>query len=153
MHTVVYCSYKIFAMTRIYPAKKTGMFLYVMLGVGALVLGIVAMDIAAFLSQPILLFATLLPILLFLWIYYDTYYTIEGEILNYKSAFIRGKIDINRIRSIEKGKTMYVGLKPALAEKGLIIKYNNFDTIYIAPEDNEELIADLLAINSGIVVI
>ncbi len=45
-----------------------------------------------------------------------------------------------------------VGLKPALAEKGLIIKYNKFDTIYIAPESNEELIKDLLAINTAILV-
>ena len=51
-----------------------------------------------------------------------------------------------------KGKTMWVGLKPALATGGIIIKYNRFDDIYLAPKNNEELIEDLLKLNRDIVV-
>jgi hypothetical protein len=33
------------------------------------------------------------------------------------------------------------------------VKYNRYDDVYIAPEDSESLIADLLAINPNIQVI
>jgi hypothetical protein len=45
---------------------------------------------------------------------------------------------------------MWSGVRPALASKGLIIKYNKYDDIYIAPENNNEMIKDLLKVNPAI---
>lgn len=72
--------------------------------------------------------------------------------LYYRCAFFKGEIEIASIKELEVGATMYVGMKPALAFKGIIVKYGKFDDIYIAPENNEELVSDLLAINPSIVV-
>ena len=84
------------------------------------------------------------------WIYFDTFYKIENKNLIYHSGFLRGKVEIPMIKEILKGKTMWSGIKPALARKGLIIKFNKYDEIYIAPESNAELISDLLKVNSEI---
>jgi hypothetical protein len=35
----------------------------------------------------------------------------------------------------------------------LIVKYNRYDDVYVAPEDSDNLIRDLLAINPAIKVI
>ena len=47
---------------------------------------------------------------------------------------------------------MWTGIKPALAKKGLIIKYK-YNEIYIAPQSNAELVADLLYINPEIKIV
>jgi hypothetical protein len=83
---------------------------------------------------------------------FHTYYQIKGDKLIYRSGFIRGKIDVKHIKEILPGKTRWIGLKPALSTGGIIIKYNRFDDIYLAPENNEELIADLLKLNKDILV-
>lgn len=87
------------------------------------------------------------------WIYVSTVYRIEGGELVYRSAFVRGRLPIDGIQEISSGTTLLVGLKPALAANGLIIKYNRYNQIYIAPEDNRELIAHLLELNPGIRVV
>lgn len=92
--------------------------------------------------------------ILLLWILLGTNYSIEGSYLKYKSGPISGKIDIFRIHTIEHQKNWLVGntLKPALGTKGLIIKYNKFDDIYISPKKKQEFINALLEINSHIEV-
>ena len=57
-----------------------------------------------------------------------------------KEVGIKGKIEIKEIREVIKGKTLWVGLKPATARKGLIIKYGKFDEIYMSPQTNDEFI-------------
>ena len=47
---------------------------------------------------------------------------------------------------------MWSGIKTALSTKGIIIKYNMYDEIYLAPENNNELISDLLKINQDIII-
>lgn len=91
-------------------------------------------------------------ILLLFWIYFDTSYLLTKEHLIYKSGPIRGKINVADIREVEANKTLYVGIKPALARKGLIIKYNQYDEIYISPNTNESFIKKLLELNGGIKV-
>ncbi|WP_177179746.1 PH domain-containing protein [Cyclobacterium xiamenense] len=93
------------------------------------------------------------PALFIIWPYVATRYQIRGHSFYYKSGYIKGEIDIGSIRTIHKGKTRWVGVKPALATGGLIVEYNRYDDVYIAPEDSESLIADLLAINPNIQVI
>ena len=58
------------------------------------------------------------------WVYHDTSYKITKKYFKYRSGPIRGKIELSRIKEIIKGKTLWTGLKPATASKGLIIKYD-----------------------------
>ncbi len=80
----------------------------------------------------------------------STHYIITASHVIYKCGFITGKIKISSIHEIIKGKTMYVGFKPALATKGLIIKYNKFDDIYISPNSNDTFIEAVLKVKSDI---
>ena len=93
-----------------------------------------------------------LPFFLLIWIYFSTAYWIQDNHLHYRSAFIRGKINIIRINKIQLNKTLWVGLKPALATKGIIITYNRFDEVYVAPLSNASLTKALLEINPQIEV-
>lgn len=47
---------------------------------------------------------------------------------------------------------MWAGTKPALAKNGLIIKHK-YNEVYIAPQSNAELVADLLYINPKIKIV
>jgi hypothetical protein len=88
----------------------------------------------------------------FIWMLFDTYYTLEDGALLYKCALIKGSIAIDTITEIVKGKTQYSGVKPALASKGLIVKYNRWDDIYISPKDAGLFIDRLKEINPDIKV-
>ena len=80
-----------------------------------------------------------------------THYEIKGNILYWRSGILKGKINIDTINTIEKRKKgMYSGLKPALSEKGLIIKYNKYDEIYISPKTNESFINRILGVNKNV---
>ena len=85
-----------------------------------------------------------------LWIYYGTYYELTQTHLKYNCGPIKGSIEIKEIREIIKDKTLWVGLKPATARKGLIIKFGKYDEIYISPETNDEFINHILELNDAI---
>ncbi len=87
-----------------------------------------------------------------LWVYFGTNYKLTDTELIYRSGPIRGKIEIRQIREIVKGKTMYSGLKPATAAKGLIIKFRKYDEIYISPVSNDLFIAEILKYNPNIII-
>lgn len=126
--------------------------LYLMIGYVVMMVGIFFLDKETFFENRYLFVLIIVPSALILWPLLHTYYQIKDGKLIYRSGFIHGEIDINNIKEIIKGKTMWVGLKPALATGGLIIKYNRFDDIYLAPKNNDELIEDLLKLNRNIVV-
>ena len=92
----------------------------------------------------------LLLISFLFWIFYGTKYELTDTTINYVSGPIRGKIKIDKIKEIVVGKTMWIGLKPATASKGLIVKYNKFEEIYITPFSNEKFIIELLKRNNTI---
>jgi hypothetical protein len=135
---------------KIYKANRKGPIKYLIIASVILPIGVFLFDKNTFMDKPLTLLPLLLPLVLISWIYFDTSYKIENDKLFYRSGFLRGKIDILTINEIHKGKTMWVGLKPALAKGGLIIKYNKYDTIYISPENNNEIVSDLLNLNPGI---
>jgi hypothetical protein len=90
---------------------------------------------------------------LLIWIWFDTYYIIKDEQLLYKSAFIKGSIPISTIHEIVEHKGLYPGgLKPALSMKGLVIKYNRWDDMYVSPKKANEFIAELQKIKPDIKV-
>ena len=138
---------------KIYKANRKGLINYLL--IGSLILPIVVffLDKNTFTEKPFILLPLLSPLILIFWIYFDTFYKIENNELIYRSGFLRGKIEILNIKEILKGKTMWSGIKPALAKNGLIIKFNKYDEIYIAPENNDELISDLIKLNSEIKII
>lgn len=84
------------------------------------------------------------------WTFFTTNYELNQTHFIYRSGPFRGEIKIESIRKIEVGKTMWVGLKPATARKGLIVHYDKFNEIYISPKTNELFIQKILELNSEI---
>lgn len=110
-------------------------------------------EAANFSRMMLTFFIWILPFAIISWIYFDTSYRIANGFFSYRCAFLKGKIDIQQITKVSSNTTLFSGIKPALATKGIVISYNRFDEIYVAPENNEELIADLLKINPEIEVV
>lgn len=98
----------------------------------------------------IIVFAAISALLL--WIYFGTRYELTDTELMYRSGPLRGKIELVRIREIKKGKTLYSGLKPATAGKGLVICFQKYDEIYISPKTNDSFIEEILKRNKTIVI-
>tara|TARA_R110000868_G_scaffold411634_2_gene706567 strand:- start:1889 stop:2323 length:435 start_codon:yes stop_codon:yes gene_type:complete len=92
----------------------------------------------------------LLVIIFLLWLNFGTEYELTQTELRYKSGPLRGKIEIKRIKEIVKGKSLWSGLKPATARKGLIIKYDKYEEIYISPKTNDTFILKILEYNNEI---
>ena len=88
-----------------------------------------------------------------LWMWFGTYYVIEGNQLRYRSGPVNGVIAINTISSILTKKTQFVGLKPSLATKGCVIKYNKYDEIYLSPAGQELFVKELVKVNPAIEVV
>lgn len=85
------------------------------------------------------------------WLYFGTSYELTKENgLSYRSGPFHGTIGVDRITEIIKGKTLWVGFRPATARKGLIVKYDRFNEIYISPKTNESFIEKLLELNETI---
>lgn len=135
-----------------YKANRKGFAKYLLIGSFLLPLIIFYLDRNTFVEKPFILLPSMIPLVLITWAYFGTVYKIEENHLMYRSAFLRGKIAIQEIKEIQKGKTMWSVVKPAIARKGLIIKYGKYEEIYIAPESNDEMVADLLKINPEIKV-
>lgn len=85
-----------------------------------------------------------------IWTIKDTFYILTEKELKFKSGFLNGSIKTESIKELEVNKTMWVGIKPATAKRGVIVKYNQFDQIYISPRDNEEFVKELLKIKPEI---
>lgn len=120
---------------------------------GAVVLLMIFIAVTTLIDTPkkwLVLLPLLVDFLLPIWLWFDTYYQLENAQLKYKSAFIKGSINIFDIGEVVVGKTQFVGLKPALATKGLIIKYNRWDEIYISPEKETVFLEELLKVNPKI---
>lgn len=133
-----------------YKAKRKGLINYLLIGAVVLPIALFFLDKDTFIKNPFIFLPLLSPLALIVWIYFDTLYKIEKNQLIYRSGFLRGRIDISKIKEIVVGKTMWSGIKPAMATNGLIIKFNSYDEVYIAPKNNDELIADLLELNPRI---
>ena len=93
-----------------------------------------------------------LSIVFLILIYFKTYYTLNKQFLRYQSGPF-GKVKIDKITRIDFGKTQWVGLRRyGLAQRGLIIYFNNYDDLYISPEHPEQFIEQLLNYNDKIIV-
>ena len=80
-----------------------------------------------------------------------TKYKLTKENLSYRCGPFFGSIKVNDIKEIVVGKTLWVGMRPAKARKGLIVKYKKgFGEIYISPKTNESFVEELLKLNPEI---
>ena len=94
-----------------------------------------------------------LPVGLMLWIWFGTYYEISNGRLFYYSGPFKGSLDVASIREIRKaGGFSFVGMKPALSFNGIVISYNKYDEIYMAPNTKKRFIEELLRWNPGIIL-
>jgi hypothetical protein len=91
--------------------------------------------------------------ILLVWMLLGTSYILNKEYLRYQTGPIKGKIALDTIRQVEVGKTLYVGLKPATARKGIVIHYNKYDEIYISPESNSRFVEEMKKLNPKIEVL
>ncbi|MEE4116676.1 MAG: PH domain-containing protein [Marinilabiliaceae bacterium] len=88
---------------------------------------------------------------LLFWFYFGTSYRLsEEEGLVYRSGPFHGKISLHRITEIVEGKTPWVGFRPATSRRGLLIKYDKYNEIYISPKSNEDFITKILELKSEI---
>lgn len=134
------------------PAKKRGFFIYPLLA-SFIPLTVLYVHRGSLSDIVVELMLSLSPAALLIWVYISTAYSIEKHFFYYRSAFIKGKLYIYTITRLDVGKSLWVGTKPALATKGIIITFNQYDSIYVAPQSNSELVAELVAIHPSIEVI
>lgn len=81
----------------------------------------------------------------------STRYIITENQLIVKCMFIvNDKIDISKIRKIEK-TTSFLS-SPALSLDRIAIKFNKYDEVYISPKEKQAFVSDLLKINPEIEV-
>jgi len=85
-----------------------------------------------------------------IWLGLGTNYELTQTELKYKSGPIKGKIEIDKIHEIIKGKTLWSGFKPATARNGLIIRYEKYNEIYISPKTNDSFVKKILELNNKI---
>lgn len=105
------------------------------------------------LEAALMLLVILSLLALLLWLLFDTGYTLSHTHVFYRSGPLKGKIEITSIHTIISGKTLWVGLKPAAATKGLIVKYGKYDEIYFSRKTNKNFIDAILKINPDIKII
>jgi hypothetical protein len=131
-------------MEKIYASKKS---LYVLLVLIGLFLPVVVLGL---LTRPFILIGLIPSLAGLFWMYLDTHYMLTDKVLLYKSAFFKGEIPIGEIKEVVKGRTRYFGNMAGMGRKGLIIKYNKYDDLYIIPENNETFVSELLKMNEQI---
>ena len=139
-----------------FNSRKDSSFIIILIGTVLLLSGIL---IVSFIVKDFYL-AGLLPMIIvfaclamLVWMYFGTYYVLSEDKLKWYCGPLRSSIDITSINTIIVGRTLWVGNKPALARKGLRVKYNKYDEIYISPETNEFFVEAILKLNSEIKII
>ena len=135
---------------KIYKPNKSEFINYMVTGIVLLPIIIFTLDKSTFTEKPFILLPLLSPVVLTLWTYFDTYYKIENGNFFYRCGFIRGEIEISTIKEIIQGKTMGNGTRAALSRNGFTVSHSKYHKAYIAPENNSEVISELLKLNPEI---
>lgn len=137
-------------MTKIYKAKVGKTFWISASIVLVAVLAALWFSIKSSFLIPWGMLAFIAPVSMLVWIYFDTWYKIENDTLLYKSGFLKGKIPVKSIVKIKTNTTRWTGTKPALAANGLVVKYERFKEVYIAPQEELSFLEDLKFLNNEI---
>lgn len=136
-----------------FESKKDILYSILILGVSSLLIGIAIFELITgemekYKYWP--MFIIFIVVGLLFWIYFGTNYKLSKDTLIYRSGPFKGKIGIDRIKEIVKRKTLWIGFRPATSRKGLIVKYDKYNEIYISPKTNESFIEKILELNSEI---
>ncbi len=137
-----------------FDSKKDTLFSMIILGLNAFLIGITIFGIVNGEIEKDEYWAVILILAVvgfLFWLYFGTSYELSKENgLIYRSGPLNGKISVERITEIVKGKTLWVGFRPATSRKGLIVKYDKYNEIYISPKTNEAFIEKILELNGQI---
>lgn len=98
-------------------------------------------------------FFALVTTLFFSWIWFGTYYLLDNEYFMCRCGPLKKKIPIDKIVEIRRNVMSFHGMRPALTFNYLQIRYNRYDDVYIAPEDEEAFIQELMGRNPYIAII
>jgi len=138
-----------------FSSRKDILFTTIILGVIVFVIGLTLIEIlkGEVQQDEYWVFPIILAVLgLLLWMFFGTNYELSKDGFIYRSGPINGKISIHRIHEIVKGKTTWIGLKPATARNGLLIKYDKYNEVYISPKSNEAFIKQILELKNDIII-
>ena len=135
-------------------SKKDPLFSIIILGVNAFLIGLLIWSFVTDEFQKSEIWIAVLIVgvvaLLFL-LYFGTHYELTKEKgLSYRSGPFFGTIEVDRINEIINGKTLWVGFRPATSRKGLIIKYDAYNEIYISPKNKQSFLDHLIEMNPNI---
>lgn len=136
-----------------FKSQKDILFSTIIIGTSLFLLGITLYGIFIGEMEPYEYWTLplVLGVVVFLfWMYFGTNYELSPSGLIYRCGPMKGKIGYERIREIVKGHTLWVGFRPATARKGLIIKYDRYNEIYISPKTNEIFIDKILELKSDV---
>ena len=140
-----------------YPSKKSPSFGYLLL--------IICVFVILFtIGLPLIIYGTInnsqllvgilietSTILLFLWFWFGTCYTIKDEILIAKSGLLKWKVPIKEINLIRLNqKTIGGTWKLTMSWNCIEIKYKKYGSIFISPENEKTFLDKLLQINNTI---
>ena len=134
-----------------YPSKKGTLTGSIMVVVLLFLIG--EMLVLPFPEKPVVYVVFALPIGLMAWTWFGTSYSMDASHLYFASGPFRGKIALASITQLTCGETMWAGYRPALARRGIVVRYNRWDEIYISPQDQEAFVAALVERNPGIAVV
>lgn len=118
--------------------------------VSIIIYGLLKGDIPS--SNYIAFFVISVVIVLLFWIFLDTAYKLDRTYFYYKSGPFRGKIAITRIKEVVVHTTVYTGFRPATAPKGILVKYDKYEEIYISPKTNDSFVAALKELKHDIII-
>lgn len=97
-----------------------------------------------------------LSLILMLDLWFRTFYYFEGSYLHYRTGLIKSKIDVNKLREIQSGRSIWsvVSLhKASWTMKPLVLIYNKWDELAISPAEEDLFIHHLKSINPNISII
>ena len=115
---------------------------------------LIVTDTSLFEWITFLLFTYTFVALMYLVSQYTTRYWIENQTFFYKALFLKGQINILSIRKIEVNATCWQNGKPATSNtKGIFIYFDKYSDTFVTPENNTELVEELLKINPSIEVV
>lgn len=118
----------------------------------ALVIGTALNDIEGFWGVGIMSSVTILLSWLLLSVLLNTHYSADEDHIWYESGPFKGKVEIQSIREIQVGKSMWTGLRVATAMNGLIIRHGKYDEVYISPDSNSSFIEKIKQVKPDLII-
>ena len=139
-----------------FKSRKDWLFLTVIFGTialcAALVTGAVMNDGERFGSVVAIATVTGLVSWLLLSVLLSKRYSVDEDYIYYKAGPFKGKVEIQSIREIQVGKSMWTGLRVATAMNGLIIRYDQYNEVYISPDSNSSFIEKLKQVKPDLIL-